>query len=155
MLRQIHFSPNPFTSVCLTLLQYLRSASKACLWNGAVQHINLFQLLPPLPILKSPPDHVKTKKSRTKPPNMEQAEAEKPLASKLYKHYFNNPTLSDLTIRLSDRTVHAHRIVLCRGSQYFTALLTGNFQVSDHLSIGRHITKSRYIGGRIEGYRAS
>lgn len=53
-----------------------------------------------------------------------------PLPSKLYKAYFDEPVLSDLTIRLSDRTVHTHRIVLCRGSKYFTKLLTGRFQVS-------------------------
>lgn len=45
--------------------------------------------------------------------------------SKLYKAYFNDPTLSDLTIRLRDGTaVHAHRIVLCRGSAYFDSLIT-------------------------------
>jgi len=48
---------------------------------------------------------------------------------KSWKDYFDSPTLSDLTIRLSDRTVHAHRIVLCRGSEYFEKLLTGNFKV--------------------------
>lgn len=50
--------------------------------------------------------------------------------SRLYKAYFDDPTLSDLTIQLSDRTVHVHRIVLCRGSEYFTKTLTGRFQVS-------------------------
>ena len=48
---------------------------------------------------------------------------------KSWKDYFDSPTLSDLTIRLSDRTVHAHRIVLCRGSEYFEKPLTGNFKV--------------------------
>lgn len=61
---------------------------------------------------------------------MAQPLSEKPTNSKLYKDYFNDLTLSDLTIRLSDRTVHAHRIVLCRGSEYFAKLLTGRFQVS-------------------------
>jgi len=46
------------------------------------------------------------------------------------KHYFNDPTLSDLTIRLSDRTVHVHRIVLCRRSAYFEKLILGGFKVS-------------------------
>jgi hypothetical protein len=47
----------------------------------------------------------------------------------LYKSYFDDPTLSDLTLKLSDRTVHVHRIVLCRASEYFTSLLAGKFQV--------------------------
>ena len=45
----------------------------------------------------------------------------------LWEDYFHSPTLSDLTIRLSDRDVHVHRIVLCRGSEYFQKLLTGSF----------------------------
>lgn len=44
-----------------------------------------------------------------------------------FKDYFNDPTFSDLTIRLSDRTVKVHRIVLCRKSEYFDKLLTGRF----------------------------
>jgi hypothetical protein len=50
-------------------------------------------------------------------------------ASDIFKDYFDDPTLSDLTIRLSDRTVHVHRIVLCRKSEYFNSLLTGHFKV--------------------------
>ena len=49
--------------------------------------------------------------------------------SDLYRSYFDDPALSDLTIKLSDRTVHAHRVVLCRASEYFTSLLAGKFQV--------------------------
>jgi hypothetical protein len=52
-----------------------------------------------------------------------------PPTLELYRSYFDDPTLSDLTIKFSDRTVHAHRITLCRASQYFTSLLTGSFQV--------------------------
>ena len=51
-------------------------------------------------------------------------------SSKLYKAFLDDPALSDLTIRLSDRTVYAHRIVLCRGSEYFANMFTGRFQVS-------------------------
>lgn len=58
-----------------------------------------------------------------------QSELQKPTTSRLYKAYFDDPTLSDLTIQLSDRTVHVHRIVLCRGSEYFAKMLTGHFQV--------------------------
>lgn len=47
----------------------------------------------------------------------------------LYKAFFDDATLSDLTIQLSDKTVRVHRIVLCRKSEYFTKLLTGSFQV--------------------------
>ena len=50
--------------------------------------------------------------------------------SKLYKAFLDDPALSDLTICLSDRTVYAHRIVLCRGSEYFANMFTGRFQVS-------------------------
>jgi hypothetical protein len=49
--------------------------------------------------------------------------------SNLYKAFFDDATLSDLTIQLSDRTVRVHRIVLCRKSEYFAMLLTGPFQV--------------------------
>jgi hypothetical protein len=49
--------------------------------------------------------------------------------SDLYRSYFDDPALSNLTIKLSDRTVHAHRVILCRASEYFTLLLAGRFQV--------------------------
>lgn len=58
--------------------------------------------------------------------------------SKLSKAYLNEPTLPDLTIHFSDQTVHAHRIMLCRGSEYFTNMLTGRFQVSNDPSFLRH-----------------
>lgn len=48
----------------------------------------------------------------------------------IYKAYFNDPTLSDLTIRLSDRIVDVHRIILCRRSVYFEKLILGPFKVS-------------------------
>lgn len=51
------------------------------------------------------------------------------VAAPLDKTYFDDPSLSDLTIKLSDRSVHVHRIVLCRGSKYFEKLITGQFQV--------------------------
>ena len=54
----------------------------------------------------------------------------KPSTSKLYKAFLNDPMLSDVTIRLGDRSLYAHRIVLCRGSEYFARMLTGRFQVS-------------------------
>jgi hypothetical protein len=47
----------------------------------------------------------------------------------LYKTYFDDPTLSDLTIKLGDRTVQVHRIVLCRVSEHFVLLLKDNLQV--------------------------
>jgi hypothetical protein len=53
--------------------------------------------------------------------------------SKPYKAFFDDATLSDLTVRLSDRTVCAHRIVLCRQSEYFTKQLTGQFKVRLYL----------------------
>lgn len=53
-----------------------------------------------------------------------------PSSGDIYKDYFNDPTLSDLTIRLSDRTVHVHRIVLCRRSKYFNKLILNGFKVS-------------------------
>jgi hypothetical protein len=46
----------------------------------------------------------------------------------LVNSYFDDPTFSDLTIKLGDRVVHVHRVVLCRGSEYFTSLLAGKFQ---------------------------
>lgn len=51
----------------------------------------------------------------------------------LYNTYFNDLTLSDLTIKLSDgKKIHAHRIVLCRRSKYFAKLITGGFNVRMH-----------------------
>jgi hypothetical protein len=54
--------------------------------------------------------------------------------SDLHKSYFDDPTLSDLTIRIVDRTVHVHRIVLCRRSIYFEKLILGEFKVRDSLA---------------------
>ena len=47
----------------------------------------------------------------------------------LFMTYFDDPTRSDITIVLSDRSVHAHGIVLCRGSEYFSNLLAESSQV--------------------------
>ena len=49
------------------------------------------------------------------------------------KNYFDDPIFSDLTIRLSDRSINTHRIVLCRKSEYFRTLLTGHFKVGSEL----------------------
>jgi hypothetical protein len=49
--------------------------------------------------------------------------------SNLYKAFLDDATLPDVTIHLSDRAVRVHKIVLCRQSEYFTKLLTGQFQV--------------------------
>lgn len=56
--------------------------------------------------------------------------APSPGTDSYHKHFFNDPTLSDLTIRLSDRTVYVHRIVLCRRSAYFEKLILRGFKVS-------------------------
>lgn len=53
---------------------------------------------------------------------------------KVFKDYFDDPTLSDLTIRLSDRCVHVHRIILCRNSEYFRKLILTGFKVSDAIA---------------------
>jgi hypothetical protein len=60
---------------------------------------------------------------------MASSKANTTFASNLYKAFFDDDTLSDLTIHLSDRAVRVHRIVLCRPSEYFMKLLTGRFQV--------------------------
>ena len=44
----------------------------------------------------------------------------------LWRGYFDNPTFSDVTIRLSDRVVHVHRIVLCREFEYLETLAQSN-----------------------------
>jgi hypothetical protein len=41
----------------------------------------------------------------------------------LIKLKFNDPTLSDITIKVGERSVHLHRIVLSRGSAYFSKCL--------------------------------
>jgi hypothetical protein len=48
----------------------------------------------------------------------------------LVNSHFDDPTFSDLRIKLGDRVVHVHRVVLCRGLEYLTSLLAGRFQVS-------------------------
>jgi hypothetical protein len=47
----------------------------------------------------------------------------------LFKTYFDDPTMSDITIMLQGRTVYAHGIVLCRGSEYFSNLLAESSHV--------------------------
>jgi hypothetical protein len=49
--------------------------------------------------------------------------------------YFDDSTFSDITIKLSDRVVRLHRVVLYQGSEYFRSLLAGNFKVSWHLQL--------------------
>ena len=49
---------------------------------------------------------------------------------KIYKSFFNDSTLSDLTIRLSDRKVYVHRVVLCGCSKHFNKLILNGFKVS-------------------------
>ena len=51
-----------------------------------------------------------------------------------YKDYFDNKTLSDLTLRIGDRRVYVHRIVLSSHSAYFNKLLTSGFKVRDSLA---------------------
>jgi hypothetical protein len=51
----------------------------------------------------------------------------------IFETYFDDPKVSDLTLKLSDRIVHVHRVVLCRGSEYFKSLLAGSFQVGSAL----------------------
>lgn len=42
-----------------------------------------------------------------------------------YSAYIDDPTSSDLTIKLRDRTVNVHHIVLRRSSEYFGNFLPG------------------------------
>ena len=48
---------------------------------------------------------------------------------KLYRSVFDDATFSDLNIGLSDRTVRAHKIVLCLQSEYFSKLFASQFKV--------------------------
>ncbi|KAM0718324.1 hypothetical protein Q7P37_006656 [Cladosporium fusiforme] len=52
--------------------------------------------------------------------------------------YFNNPELSDLKIELTDRTIHAHKVILCNNSDYFKVLLNGRFMESTHKEVKLH-----------------
>lgn len=57
----------------------------------------------------------------------------------LFKAYFDDPAMSDITVKLSDRSLHLHRIVLCRASEYFSSLLTKNFKVRALTQLVHHI----------------
>jgi hypothetical protein len=70
-------------------------------------------------------DPVKQSRSPSASPVPHVASSER----QLYKTFFDDVTLSDLTIKLGDRTVQVHRIVLCRVSEYFASLLKDNLQV--------------------------
>lgn len=66
-----------------------------------------------------------------------------PSPGAVYNDYFNNKTLSDLTIRIGDRQVHVHRIVLSSHSAYFNKLLTSGFKVRGALALScRALTDS-------------
>ena len=43
--------------------------------------------------------------------------------------FFDDPVLSDLIIKVGSKSLYAHRIVLCRSSEYFRSLLTKDFKV--------------------------
>ena len=58
-----------------------------------------------------------------------------PSSGNVYKDYFDNQTLSDLTLRIGDRQVHVHRIVLSSHSAYFEALLTSGFKVREIMEL--------------------
>lgn len=58
-----------------------------------------------------------------------------PPSGNVYRNYFDNKTLSDLTLRIGDRSIHVHRIVLSSHSAYFEKLLTFGFRVRDLLAI--------------------
>jgi hypothetical protein len=62
-------------------------------------------------------------------PTMAPSLTKQDFESNLYKAFLDDATLPDVTIHLSDRAVRVHKIVLCRQSEYFTKLLTGQFQV--------------------------
>lgn len=54
-----------------------------------------------------------------------------PSSGEVYKDYFDNKTLFDLALRIGDRLIHVHRIVLSSNSAYFNKLFTGGFKVRD------------------------
>lgn len=55
------------------------------------------------------------------------------------KSYFNDPTFSDLKIYLEDRVVPVHKIILCRGSDYFGKLINGGFKVCCLRTYSAHV----------------
>lgn len=67
-------------------------------------------------------------------PPMRSSPEREPLPSKIYRNYFDDPTFSDLTIRLSDRCAHVHRINLCRNSEYFNKMILTGFKVSHKIT---------------------
>jgi hypothetical protein len=74
----------------------------------------------------------------------------------LYRSFLDDPTLSDLTLKLDDRTVHVHRIVLCRALEYFTSLLTRSFQVSLPSNAYYRGTRANlFTGKQLEGSGAA
>jgi hypothetical protein len=57
-----------------------------------------------------------------------------PSSREVYKDYFDNQTLSDLTLRIGDRRIPVHRIVLSSHSAYFNRLFTSGFKVRSYLA---------------------
>ena len=48
----------------------------------------------------------------------------------LFKTYFDDPKMSDIIINLKDdKMVLLHKVVLCRGSEYFSNLLAASSQL--------------------------
>jgi hypothetical protein len=87
------------------------------------------RLLPQLPGMRTHLTHVKTSTIHQSLQSLISIAIMDPQASESSKRSFNNPPPSDLKLKLGGKTLHVHRIVLCRKSGYFNSLLTGRSKV--------------------------
>lgn len=73
---------------------------------------------------------------------------ENPSANQLDR-YYNSPVLSDVIIRIGDRRIHAHKMILSLSSPYFRSAFTGPFVESGAPEMPLHDDDPESVEGMI------